>query len=547
MNHPNQHIAELGPLLEREGIRHVVIAPGSRNAPLIQLFTSSPVFHCYSIVDERSAAYVALGISRELGQPVAVVTTSGTAVMNLAPAIAEAFYQRIPLVILTADRPPEPIRQFTNQRIDQTAPFYNHTKGFFEMPTEPRSEDEVISSLAALGQLIQEALFDPPGPVHVNIPLLEPLYEPLPAPLFSDRLSVMFPGTGPELRDEGEAGEALLTEAGRVLFLAGSGQYPADAIERLTAWCRRHPAVVIAENLANFPGGGEVIGNPDLVLSGATDQELAALNPDLVVGMGGQVISKRLKNFLQSGSQPLTIQVEGDPGMWIRRNLNPELPGGEFRENDFLKAWKGLEERQLQKAGQLMAASPFSNLAVIAGILNSVPPETVVHLGNSSTVRYAQLLPVRRDLTYYSNRGTSGIDGSVSTAVGAAMVSTRLHLLVVGDLSFVYDSNALWNSRFPGNLRIVVINDGGGGIFRLLEGPERMDFFEEYSVTHHPVSVELLSQAFGRGVDRATGMEELQEKLEALFRPGSAVQVLEADTTGSENSLIFKAFNEKMK
>jgi len=154
-------------------------------------------------------------------------------------------------------------------------------------------------------------------------------------------------------------------------------------------------------------------------------------------------------------------------------------------------------------------------------------------------------VPVRRDLLYYSNRGTSGIDGSVSAAVGASLVSDRTHVLVVGDLSFVYDSNALWNKNFPQNLKIIVLNDGGGGIFRLLEGPDRMDFFEEYSVTHHPVSLELLSQAFGRDCSRVTNREELQEKLETLFSPGSILSVLEVDTTGSENSRIFKQFFKK--
>jgi 2-succinyl-5-enolpyruvyl-6-hydroxy-3-cyclohexene-1-carboxylate synthase len=157
------------------------------------------------------------------------------------------------------------------------------------------------------------------------------------------------------------------------------------------------------------------------------------------------------------------------------------------------------------------------------------------------------LIPVRDDLSYEANRGTSGIDGSVSTAVGAALVSDQLHLLVVGDLSFVYDSNSLWNKNFPGNLRIIVLNDGGGSIFRLLEGPGRMDFFEEFSVTHHPVSIELLAQAFGRRFARVSGTDELREHLEALMKPESALSVLEVDTTASENSHIFTSFFQKIR
>jgi len=172
--------------------------------------------------------------------------------------------------------------------------------------------------------------------------------------------------------------------------------------------------------------------------------------------------------------------------------------------------------------------------------MEAAPPQTVMHLGNSATIRFSQLLQARPDLLYYSNRGISGIDGSLSSAVGAAMVSDQQHLLILGDLSFIYDSNALWNKNFPENLKIVVLNDGGGGIFRLLDGPGRMDFFEEFSVTHHPVSLELLSGAFGRRFARAASFEELDHHLLTLCIPGSGLSVLEVDTTTCENSRIFK-------
>ena len=176
----------------------------------------------------------------------------------------------------------------------------------------------------------------------------------------------------------------------------------------------------------------------------------------------------------------------------------------------------------------------------MARILQSAPSHTVIHLGNSATVRNSQLVSARGDMEYYSNRGISGIDGSLSAAVGAAMGSDRLHLLLLGDLSFVYDSNALWNEKFPENLKIVVLNDGGGGIFRLLDGPDRMAFFEEFSVTHHPVSLELLSGAFGRSFGRAGDFNELERLLGSLFSAGTGLSVLEVDTTASENSRIFK-------
>ena len=539
----NQHIAELGPLLEWLGLRHVVIAPGSRNAPLIQLFTSRPPFRCHSIVDERSAGYVAMGMAKALREPVGVVTTSGTAVMNLAPAVTEAFNQQLPLVLLTADRPPEPIAQFNNQRIDQVAPFYNHTKGFFEMPLEPRSDEEVIRAVAAVGQLMRESTIFPGGPVHINVPLLEPLYESLPGPLFSEQIRSAIPDTR---SDPPFAATPEMQGDKKILVLAGMEVYEPESVSLLSAWCRHPRRAVVAENLANM-ASEKFIGNPELVLAGASEDELRELMPDLVIGLGGQLVSKRLKNFLQYAPNVETFQPEGDPSAWIRKVMSGVGNEPGMGENTYLQAWQRVASRQMDKADRAVKEAPFSNLSVISATLQQAPSGTVVHLGNSATVRYAQLQPVRSDLIYTSNRGTSGIDGSLSSAVGAALVSDRLHLLVLGDLSFVYDSNGLWNRHFPENLRIITINDGGGGIFRLLEGPDRMPFFEEFSVTHHPVSIELLTQAFGHGFQRVSGQEELMTALGNLFGPESRVTVLEADTTGSENSRIFTSFFEKIK
>ncbi len=210
--------------------------------------------------------------------------------------------------------------------------------------------------------------------------------------------------------------------------------------------------------------------------------------------------------------------------------------------NRYLEAWKLFQERARVIVKGKLQTLEFGNLWVIHALLAAAPPGSVIHLGNSSTIRYSQVLPHRKDLSYYSNRGTSGIDGSVSAAVGAAMVSDRMHILLVGDLSFVYDSNAMWNRNFPENLKIVVLNDDGGGIFRLLKGPSEMKFFEEFLVTHHPVFPELLAKSFGRQAAHVGNMEELKGAIDVLFNPGSTLSVLDVDTSKQENSLIFKEF-----
>jgi len=539
--HHLQHISELAPLLEKMGAKQVIIAPGSRNAPLIQLFTSLEHFQCHSIVDERSAGYVALGMALQTGEPVVVLCTSGTAVLNLSPAVAEAFHQHLPLVVLTADRPREKILQFNNQVTDQYAPYYNHSKGFFEFPAQVRSQEELQKGLDALEELLKEGIQAPQGPVHVNLPLIEPLYVPLPEPVRSPAGNAD-PSTASGPGEEFVLPEFVLPELDlsdrKVLILAGMGKGLAELRLALEQLMEKGQVAVVAENISNLVSG-RFISVPELVLAGAGPDELKELVPDMVVAFGLQMVSKRMKLFVNSMEETefVPIPEEAEVLPWLAA-----LAGkmGKKADNQYQRKWSVLEERECLRASAYLETAPYCNLVAVQRILDRVPEGTVVHLGNSATIRNSQLVRARPALSYRSNRGTSGIDGSVSTAVGAAMVSGTPHLLLVGDLSFVYDSNALWNKNFPDNLKIIVLNDGGGGIFRLLDGPGGMEFFEEFSVTHHPVSLELLSQSFGRRFKRVEGREALDAQLSVLFSEDGHLSVLEVDTTSAENSRIFK-------
>lgn len=527
--HHHQHIAELGPVLEELGARHVIIAPGSRNAPLIQLFTSQLSFICHSIVDERSAGYVALGMAKQLGEPVVLLTTSGTAVLNLSPAIAEAYQQQIPLLVLTADRPREIIPQFNNQVCDQRAPYFNFSKGFLGFPAEIREEEDLEREIRAAALLFREGMAYPPGPVHVNVPLTEPLYEPLPASILSREEKAGDMQTGPV---QGDALSAPDAGGKKVMILAGMGKRDPELQKLLEL----SGTLVVAENISNLDPE-HFISVPELVLAGASEEEVPALVPDLVISFGQQVVSKRLRLFLQAVDKLEVRELRGPEELSV---LIKDLASAAKADLSYRRLWKEIENRECRRAEGYLRRAGFANLSAVARILEAVPANTAIHLGNSASIRYSQLVRARSDLCYYSNRGISGIDGSLSSAVGAAMVSDQQHLLILGDLSFIYDSNALWNKDFPENLKIVVLNDGGGGIFRLLDGPGRMDFYEEFSITHHPVSLELLAAAYGRSVARAGNMDELDDHLKSLCTPGHALSVLEVDTTGCENSRIFK-------
>ena len=448
--HHLQHIAELASVMKRMGVRQVVISPGSRNAPLSQLFTSIDHFCCHSIVDERSAGYVALGMARQSGEPVVVVTTSGTAVLNLSPAVAEAYHQKLPLVVLTADRPREMLRQFNNQVTDQQAPYYNHSKGFFEFPAQVRTKEDLQRDFQSLEKLLKEAMRNPKGPVHVNLPLCEPLYVPLPEALLPP---IQFENYSADNLISGESvpANSLLVKRDlkglRILILAGMGKGSEKLRLNLEHLVARGQVAVVAENISNLLSD-QFVSVPELVLAGASPDELQMLQPDLVIAFGQQIVSKRMKLFVNSLEKAEILEIPEDaPVMeWMTtlgRNLDREV------ENLYQQKWLSLEERESLRASSYLGDAPYCNLVAVHRVMEKVPEGTVVHLGNSATIRNAQLFKARRGLRYCSNRGTSGIDGSVSAAVGAAMVSEDPHLLLLGDLSFVYDYNALWNKNFP--------------------------------------------------------------------------------------------------
>jgi 2-succinyl-5-enolpyruvyl-6-hydroxy-3-cyclohexene-1-carboxylate synthase len=535
----NQHIVDLAAVFSGHGISHVVICPGSRNAPLIQAFTGNTAFICHSIVDERSAAYVALGMARETGKPVAVVTTSGTAVLNLLPAVAEAYYQKVPLVLVTADRPLEKISEFNNQWIDQEAPFYNYTKGFLQLPGEVFHPEDLEQEMARISEVLSEAVRTPAGPVHINALLTEPLYEKLPGEAMAG------PGSraplAPEPEEDPSDGSFPGGPGERILVLAGMGSPSPEISGLLTELVKQRRAVVVAENISNLPGEG-FIRYPELCMRVAGEDMKKNMEPDTVIGFGGQVVSKQLRIFLQSLEKTGYRHICCNPVPFLKTWLGQSSHSEDEGLDRFAGTWEKAEKLGAGRYFERLANLPFGNLLAVHKTLEAAPAGSVIHLGNSATIRYSQVVPVRNDLTYFSNRGTSGIDGCVSSAVGAAMVSDRMHILMAGDLSFVYDSNALWNKDYPSNLRIVVLNDAGGGIFRLLTGPSSMPFYEEFSVTRHPVSLELLAQSFGRGFMRTDSPENIDEALSGLLRKGSGATVLEVDTAGSENSSIFTGY-----
>ncbi|MFC2090162.1 2-succinyl-5-enolpyruvyl-6-hydroxy-3-cyclohexene-1-carboxylic-acid synthase [Bacteroidota bacterium] len=534
-----QQVADLAKIFKQQNIRHIVLCPGSRNAPLIQVFERDESFVCHSIVDERSAGYVALGMAKQLRELTAVVTTSGTAALNLAPAVAEAFNQEIALVVITADRPEEWPPQFTNQRIIQPGIFSQNCKHTCIIPPSSVGPEILNESLQKVARFIADASQAKKGPVHINITLEEPLYETISSPSSSDYKVVEQEEETIDYNEKVvQTIKSALNFRKKVLIIAGMSFYTEEEKVMLDTLIYGYEVSIIAENLCNLKNN-KLVTAPELVLARADKNQKQQIKPDLIITFGGQVVSKRIRLFVQDYNDIPIAAFKQFPLALFKQICNEASL--EQADNAYVKMWKDIEKDAWQKATTYLSKAPFSNLTALQRILDLLPQNSILHLGNSGTIRYSQLRPMRSDLSYYANRGTSGIDGSVSTAAGAAMVSDQLHFLILGDLSFVYDSNGLWNRNFPKNLTIIVLNDNGGGIFRLLDGPDRMPFFEAYAVAYHPVSLKHLGEAFGMTCLKANDYQTLSKAFDELLTLDNQPVLLEIETYESENSSIFKA------
>ena len=552
----NQHISELAEIIFQKGIRYAVISPGSRNAPLITSFLNQKKIKCLSIVDERSAAFFALGIARQQGKPVALICTSGTAVLNYAPALAEAYYQQVPLLVLTADRPVEWIDQQDNQTLRQQAIYTNFIKQSFQLPQEVHSETDVWYSQRQISEAVNRAGTFPEGPVHVNIPLKEPLYS-----------REMAENSQPKIinvidRDISLNETDLKEIAGKwnnsacKLIICGQQNKNEELNHLLSRLAEDSSVTVIAENLSNLYSE-RFIDCPDKILTGASQEDMSALAPDILISFGGPVVSKRLKLFLRNHKpqehwlvdlsarhtdtyQSLTHILPVQPLKFFRQltSLHKVTPVATYQSE-----WRSLIKKVELNHDRFFADIPFSDLQAFQILLEKIPGHSVLQLGNSSPVRYAQFFKSINSLSYYSNRGTSGIDGCLSTAAGSAYFNNKtLTTVILGDLSFAYDSNALWNKNLTGNLRIVVLNNGGGGIFRLIEGPLGNKGFEEFFETRHPVNIELLTRAFDLSYYYCDNAENLNSILDKFYDPKQKAAVLEIKTPQKENADIYKKY-----
>lgn len=541
-------------VIKAKGIRRVVLSPGSRNAPLIIAFARETGMEHFVVLDERSAAFFALGMVQQSGEAVVLVCTSGTALLNYAPAVAEAYYQRLPLVVVSADRPEEWVDQDDSQTIRQKEVLGHLVKVSYQIVAETTTEEERWYVNRLVNDAVNCALGGRKGPVHINVPLHEPLYGLHRWENQNYRIiekADIAKSPAPEMIKEWAE---KFSSCPRVMILAGC-HLPDEELKKAIHRLALLPnVVVLSETHANL-GCEPHIGTIDRVLAVIQESEKADFTPDLLITYGGPLISKHIKAWLRvycprwhwriergehaiDTFKVLSAQIDADAGVFFPLLAEQAVP----LESGYAARWKMKQELARQRHEAFAASVPWSDWQAFHLILPTLPEGCALQLANSTPVRYAQLFETSHLARIDGNRGTSGIDGSTSTAVGAAWLNPGITVLITGDMSFLYDSNALWNKYLSPRLKIIVIRNGGGAIFRFLPGSSEAEELEECFETRQEVNVEGFAALHHFRYFYAAASDSLQGVLPEFFGESGLPALLDVDTMGVENAEILKAY-----
>lgn len=518
-----------------EGITEAVICPGSRNAPLTIAFVRSGKFTCLSVADERSAGFIALGKAIALQKPVVLICTSGSAVANFYPAVLEAYYQHVPLVVITADRPSEMIDQWDGQTIRQSGLFGSHVLGFWPTP-ESYSNPPLFAQITQ--NAIRKATSSLPGPVHINVPLFEPLY-PDPERGYSAEWEISERIKYPIKTDPFES---TILKGKKILVLRGMRQDKVLVAPQGVA--------VYEDILCRNTADADTVS--ELIFMNKDDAYLEALKPDILLTDGTAILSKTVKQFLRAWPPTLHFHFSlygeiADPFDTRPELVRNDLEGifqdlAEHGDSAYAELLVNESRRCRASRDLVLKASSWNEFKVIHTALDHLPDSAVIHAANSMAIRYvAYCEPQKRGHAVYSNRGTSGIDGCVSTALGFASIHKGNNHLFVGDVAFFYDSNAFWNALAQTPLKVVLINNGGGGIFRLIDGPASQPESHEFFESSHERDAKDLCKNLGIAYLRAENEAELEKALVELNKSGKPC-VLEVFTEPKADQLFFNHY-----
>ena len=558
----------------------VVISPGSRNVPLAIGFASNKKFNCYSIVDERSAAFFALGLSQKSKKPTILICTSGSALLNYYPAIAEAYYSEIPLIILSADRPEYKINIGDGQTINQSNVFEknilysNSLKQDCSHATEEIiksnlqkivNDKDDFSKIEKLQKSIQtnneeiiEIAFNlsinKMQPVHLNVPMEEPLYEFVDSPSINVKVKKKIEKTL-SIKDLDNYYNTI-NKASKILILIGVSDGDILSKKSIQKINSCSSIIVMKEHTSNV-FNESFISNIDrligpIELQSNSDSLFDELSPEIVISLGGMIVSKKIKSFLRNYKPTKHFHIGNNisKDSFYAGVKHIKTTANKFFENinlnisdsKYFDKWNQLDNSKLDLHNRFMKVINFSDLKVFEILTKRIPKKYNIQVANSTPIRYFQLFDLKNNNMMLANRGTSGIDGSTSTAIGSSLQNDSPVLLVTGDLSFFYDVNALWNKHIPKNFRIIIVNNSGGGIFKILPGFKENNLFSEFIETQHNLSARLIAKMFNFSYTRVSTKFGLNLNLRTFFKNSKKPKILEIKTSSMKSTKILKDY-----
>ena len=535
-----KNVLELISLLKAHKIEHAVLCPGSRDIPIVQGIAQCTDISCYSVTDERSAGFFALGIIMSLKKPCAVVVTSGSALLNLHPAVSEAFYRQLPLLVISADRSAAWIGQMDGQTVKQNDVFNSLVKYSGTLNEIKDDTDKWLCNRVCNEALL--ALTEKPyAPVHLNVPISDPFFSFNEAKLPKTRVIERLPLSK---LDE------IIKQHRKIMVIFGQN----DIDYRLTdddkdVLAQRY--AVYCEHIGNAQSTDFISAGDGIFSKISPDND--KLTPDLVISLGGHIVSKQLKQFIRK-IDCTHIEINDDGKVYDVFQKLRYIVKSSFEEAvKYLCSVSNVKSRLTAQDFKFIKAPesidiPFSQIGITQLFLKKVNFPCCLHLGNSSTVRYASYFKLPPYINVHSNRGINGIEGSLSTAVGAACaIPSMLHFILIGDLSFFYDMNALWNPQLTQNLRIILFNNSGGEIFAALPGLSLNERAQKFVTAPHNAVGKAWAQECGFKTYTVTGSEDFIKIFDDFIRDDGSNKFIEVFTDKEKDIAALKFFKNELK
>ena len=542
-------------ILRGHGVRRVVLCPGSRDLPLVMAFAREEGMKCCTAIDERSAAFIALGQAIGSGEAVAVVCTSGTALLNMAPAVAEAYYRNVPLIVVSADRPGRWIDQADSQTLRQPAALTSVVKRSYNIVAEGEKDDERWYIDRIVNDAAIAATTGKRGPVHINVEIDEPLNKE--AEVSGEYRIIRRAETRMSLSDDDR--KRLASEmlgCSKVLVLAGN-MAPCDVLNRaLMRLGENGNVAILTEPLANVSAG---IRNIEATLSILGGEGREEMRPELLITLGGAIVSGLTKKWLRKGVKAHWHIGEGDETMDTFKCLTERIdmkPADFFREtasvmrrgtvyggenSDYGEKWREASKRAYNAVERGLEAAEWSDVKALNEIVKMLPGDANVQLSNGMTVRYYEWVSEQKAHRTDCNRGVSGIDGSTSTAIGAASVSKGMTVFMTGDMSAQYDIGALASLRLvepAGRFKMVVFANGGGNIFKYIKNTRDTAETPEFLYNSVDTDWKGVGEAYGMAVYEATDMTSLKEQGEEWMRESERSALLIVGSDAEVNAQV---------